>query len=188
MKGLFDKIETVLAGGEVRRYHTAKTMREQRVDSHSWRMAALLTFVWPDCSANLLRAAIMHDVSEIFTGDVPSPVKWRNQALRAELNRISTEAEQDLGIRVPLTEEEATLVRWADYTEGSLFCLEELESGNLRICKTLVAYMNSVTSELDSPNGPRRSRQALVRYGIIQRLRAVPAYGTTFINPQLIKE
>jgi 5'-deoxynucleotidase YfbR-like HD superfamily hydrolase len=135
-KTMYDLLE----GGAVKRYHMKPTIKEQTVGAHSWRMVAVLIALWPDARRELICATAFHDVSERVTGDVPSPIKWSNPGLRIELNRITTDEEERLGIRYRLEPEEANVLKWLDYFEGCLFCLDEIQMGNRRLHNTFLRY------------------------------------------------
>ena len=74
--------------GDVTRFHTLRTIRQQSVAHHSWGVATLLLHVWPEAPASVLRAALWHDVAEIETGDMPAPIKWANPELKKELGDV----------------------------------------------------------------------------------------------------
>jgi 5'-deoxynucleotidase len=160
-------LREILNGLAIKRYHTKRVSREQTVADHSARICAILCHLVEQPSGNLLRAAIYHDVSEFVTGDLPSPVKWKNPELRKELNRISTEYEMAMGIRVPLTEDEARLLRWADSAEGCQYCIDELELGNLNLLPTLGRYVDALN------NAPSSTDQAVA---VRQRVLATDFY------------
>ena len=89
-------------------------------------------------------AALYHDAPEIFTGDLPTPVKYFNPALRTAYREVESVAAQRLldmlpeelrAAYAPLLHEdcdEATrvLVRAADKLSAHIKCLEELKAGN----------------------------------------------------------
>ena len=131
-------------GGAITRYHTKQVLRPQTVQSHSWRMAAILQVVWPDASADMIRATLFHDVSERVTGDMPSPVKWNNPVLKKELNRITNQEEERLNIRFDLTAEEQQLLKWLDSLEGALYCLDEVQMGNRKLRSTFQRYVTAI--------------------------------------------
>lgn len=147
----------LLEGGAIKRYHMKQTIKEQAVSTHSWRMAAIIHSLWPDCSKALIMAALFHDVSERVTGDIPSPVKRANPALRSELNRVTTEEEIRLDIRYELTLEEQNLLSWVDRFEGCLFCLDEIQFGNKKMHNTFLRYLEmSSDSKLREGVAPDR--------------------------------
>ena len=88
-------------------------------------------------------AALYHDCSEILTGDLPTPVKYYNPAIRAaygQVERIACEQLLDSlppalrGCYAPLiheTDPEVTaVVKAADKLSAHIKCLEEQKAGN----------------------------------------------------------
>ena len=89
-------------------------------------------------------AALYHDASEIFTGDLPTPVKYQNPEIQSAYKAVEAMASQRLLHMLPdslreafsplLKEEDAEilqLVKAADKLSAYVKCLEELKSGNL---------------------------------------------------------
>lgn len=89
--------------------------------------------------------AMFHDVSEVLTGDLPTPVKYYNPAIQGEYKKIEKIAEQKLIEMAPeafredyaaliggsqLDEESAFIVKAADVICAYLKTLEELSAGN----------------------------------------------------------
>jgi 5'-deoxynucleotidase len=88
-------------------------------------------------------AALYHDASEILTGDLPTPVKYFNPAIRDAYRNVETVAEEKLLTMLPpelrdsyretlggYDDEIRTLVKAADKLSAYLKCVEELKSGN----------------------------------------------------------
>ena len=67
-------------------------------------------------------AALYHDASEILTGDMPTPVKYKTEPLRRALAGYLT---GDV-----LTEKERQLLKAADRLSALVKCMEEESSGN----------------------------------------------------------
>lgn len=65
--------------GMVKRWHSNidKGLRDSgdETGSHAYRVALLLLMLHPLPSAHLLSCALTHDVAELFTGDMPGPMK-----------------------------------------------------------------------------------------------------------------
>ena len=88
--------------------------------------------------------ALYHDATEIFTGDLPTPVKYANPDIQAAYKAIEQNAADRLTATLPeelrpsfaglLTETDpqvTDLVKAADKLSAYLKCLEELKAGNL---------------------------------------------------------
>lgn len=94
------------------------------------------------------RIAVMglyHDFTEIITGDLPTPVKYRNDKIKSAFKEIEEEAAQELLERLPedlrgeyapylqeseWTPEEYKLVKAADKLSALIKCIEEQKAGN----------------------------------------------------------
>ena len=88
-------------------------------------------------------AALYHDAPEIITGDLPTPIKYHNPAIREAYRQVEQVAEEKLlgmlpedlrpGYRAalsPAAETVQTLVRAADKLSAYIKCVEELKAGN----------------------------------------------------------
>ena len=88
-------------------------------------------------------AALFHDATEIFTGDLPTPVKYANDTIQAAYKAVEANAAARLTAMLPpemqpafaalLSEpdpEVQALVKAADKLSAHLKCLEELKAGN----------------------------------------------------------
>ena len=89
-------------------------------------------------------AALYHDASEIFTGDLPTPIKYDNPEIRDAYKKVEAVAERRLlhtlpeefrAIYAPILSipdpETAQLVKAADKLSAYIKCVEELKAGNL---------------------------------------------------------
>lgn len=117
-------------GGSVKRMHTVRTAHTQNVAEHSYGVAWL---VWElsnrQPSANLLMAALAHDVPEVEVGDIPSPTK---RALNSRaLHTLEASAMADNFIPVfELTEHESLVLKVADMLDLAMYCVDEHNLGN----------------------------------------------------------
>ena len=88
-------------------------------------------------------AALYHDASEILTGDMPTPIKYDNPAIRTAYKDVEAVAEGKLlgmlppelqGAYAPVLTavdpEVEQLVKAADKLSAHIKCLEELKAGN----------------------------------------------------------
>lgn len=90
-------------------------------------------------------AALYHDVSEVITGDLPSPVKYHSDAIRDAYKSIEAKAEQELVGLLPellradfgrymtahaLPEDHRQIIKAADTIAAYLKCQAELNAGN----------------------------------------------------------
>ena len=87
-------------------------------------------------------AALYHDASEILTGDMPTPIKYDNPAIRKAYKDVETVAEEKLLHMLPQEfrpvyalilhpdAETEQLVKAADKLSAYIKCVEELKAGN----------------------------------------------------------
>ena len=87
--------------------------------------------------------ALLHDATEIFTGDMPTPVKYQNEVMHEAYKRIEDAAAERLLGTLPDAmrpayekllepEDELTrrIVKAADTISAYIKCVEELKTGN----------------------------------------------------------
>ena len=93
----------------------------------------------------VMALAMYHDASEVITGDLPTPIKHHNPAIKTEYNKLEIIATQKLISMLPPdlreyytpliahdeTTDEWKLVKAADRICAYIKCLEERKSGNL---------------------------------------------------------
>ncbi|KAF5068724.1 5'-deoxynucleotidase YfbR [anaerobic digester metagenome] len=88
-------------------------------------------------------AALYHDASEILTGDMPTPIKYYNPAIRSAYQEVEAVANRKLlemlpaelrTVYKPVLEspdpEIHTLVKAADKLSAYIKCVEEVKAGN----------------------------------------------------------
>jgi len=89
-------------------------------------------------------AALFHDASEIFTGDMPTPIKYFSPEIMCAYKQVEAVASQKLlstlpavmrpayeTLLSPCSESTLPLVKAADTLAAYIKCLEELKAGNL---------------------------------------------------------
>lgn len=89
-------------------------------------------------------AALYHDASEIFTGDLPTPIKYYNPEIKAAYKQVEHISGTKLLEMLPpelresyaplVYEDDETvhdIVKAADKLSAHIKCIEELKSGNL---------------------------------------------------------
>ena len=94
----------------------------------------------PDAAA---AAALFHDAGEILTGDLPTPIKYRNPEIMTAYRQVEAEASEKLLAMLPgelraayaplLAEPEPalkSLVKAADKLAAYIKCIEERRAGN----------------------------------------------------------
>ena len=105
-------------------------------------------------------AALFHDASEIFTGDLPTPIKYYNPAIRDAYKQVEAVAADRLLRMLPaemqgaygpllgeMDEEVRVIVKAADKLSAYIKCLEELRGGNkefLNAAEETLAALNAM--------------------------------------------
>ena len=136
----------------IARWALMRNTRTENVEEHSYEVAVLAHAlavvgqeifhkdVNPDRVAT---AALFHDAPEIITGDLPTPIKYFNPAIKSAYDQVEAVAQDKLLGMLPheLTEAYAPLLRVedpkvrcyikaADRLAAWLKCLEERKAGN----------------------------------------------------------
>lgn len=138
----------------IHRWPLMRTVTSENVQEHSHQVAtvahmlALIKNKKFNGQLNPDRVAVValyHDVSEVITGDMPSPVKYFNEEIAAEYKKIESIAEQALINMLPdefredfaplidhhlIDSETAKIVKAADVVCSYLKALEEISAGN----------------------------------------------------------
>jgi 5'-deoxynucleotidase YfbR-like HD superfamily hydrolase len=116
--------------GNVRRYHTQRTLRQQTVAEHSFGVLMLVLQVEPIVSLHLIKAVCHHDLPELMTGDIPAPAKRAHPQMDTYLEEFEASLEPLYYDTQWLNHDEQALLKWADTMELVLWCLEEWRMGN----------------------------------------------------------
>jgi len=143
----------VMRQKHIRRWGLMRNTRSESLCEHAYETAVLahaLAVIGneifdkdynPELAAT---AALFHDAPEVYTGDLPTPVKYFNEGIRQTYRKIEEYAKNRLldelpeEIRAPyeplireeLSPEIAKLVKAADKLSAYIKCIEEKKSGN----------------------------------------------------------
>ncbi|MGI6738939.1 MAG: 5'-deoxynucleotidase [Christensenellales bacterium] len=107
---------------------------------------------------HIMALALYHDASEVITGDLPTPVKNNNPAIKMEYNKIADVAAQRLLNMLPedlkphykrlISPDESSnewhIVKAADRICAYVKCLEESKVGNREFTEAQVGILNSI--------------------------------------------
>lgn len=147
----------------INRWSLMKNTFQENLQEHSWQTAVVAytlgclhnklnpTFV----DANVCAVkALFHDVSEIITSDLPTPIKYYNKEVTAAFKALEEEAAKSIVGMLPADceenftgllgssdsiSEEDKIVKYADKICAYIKCLEELKAGNREFAKAAVA-------------------------------------------------
>ena len=136
----------------VKRWALMRNTEEENIQEHSHMVAVLAhalalirtrVFGLPTDANAVAVAALYHDATEILTGDMPTPIKYDNPAIRNAYKDVEAVAEGKLlhmlppelqGVYGPiLTQsdpEVRQVVKAADKLSAYIKCVEELKAGN----------------------------------------------------------
>lgn len=132
--------------GHVQRCHTVPHHGSYSVAEHSWQAATLLIALHPDPSPDLLKAVLLHDVAERWTGDVPNYAKVADRHLATALGNREQEIQRVLGVDLYLTTEDEWWLKAVDVLELWLWTEDQDALGNQhvsRVRENIVEFMNS---------------------------------------------
>ena len=137
----------------IRRWQLMRSERDENIMEHS-QSVAMLTHALGVIrnqvfggSVNVEKAvlyAMYHEISEVLTGDLPTPIKYYNRSIQSAYKDLERSAAEKMaqmlpdGMKSELTpyiladeeSEEYKLVKAADRLSAYINCLEELRSGN----------------------------------------------------------
>jgi 5'-deoxynucleotidase len=153
----------------IERWSLKRNSRPENVQEHSWEVAVIVhllamlrnTYFQGQLDANkLVVAAIYHDVHEVVTGDLATPVKNFSPQIRDSYKQLESyacdllidslpeELQQELTwpIRSQLDEDEAALLKAADTISAYVKCLEEINAGNHEFQTALDAVQGRLAS------------------------------------------
>ena len=132
---------------------------QENVMEHSWEVATIAHAMallgnkryGANYDANLVAtAALYHDVSEVITGDMPTPIKYHSKGMQKAFKEVERQAEQELVGLLPedlredysallvsskLPENVERLIKGADTIAAYLKCQAELKAGNQEFAK-----------------------------------------------------
>ena len=89
----------------IKRWGLKRNAHEENVMEHSWEVAVIAhtlaliknRYFDGDVDANAVAtAALYHDITEVITGDLPTPIKYPSPAILNAYKRIEHQAETEL--------------------------------------------------------------------------------------------
>lgn len=138
----------------IKRWGLKRNAYEENVMEHSWEVSviahtlALIKNHYYDgeVDANAVAtAALYHDITEVITGDLPTPIKYHSKQITTAYKQIEHQAEKELINLLPeklqadfavliqqekMPEEHEEIIKAADKISAYLKCQAELKAGN----------------------------------------------------------
>ena len=158
----------------IHRWSLIRSQHNENVSEHSLQVAfvahalAIIKNKKFNGNINADRIALLamyHDVTEVITGDMPTPVKYYNSQITHAYKKIEKIAQQKLINMLPAelqddfrelideshcTDEEKKIVKQADTLCAYLKCLEELSAGNNEFNQAKIRLENVIKTGISS--------------------------------------
>lgn len=151
----------------IKRWSLMRSVQEENVMEHSHQVAVIAHALAlinnkiyggnVDVNKTVLLAQY-HEVSEVITGDLPTPIKYFNPEIKKAYKDIEKQAEIKLMGTLPdvfreeysaliepdLDSEEYKIVKCADKLAAYLKCVEEVKAGNTEFKKAKAAILAEI--------------------------------------------
>ena len=121
--------------------------------------------------------ALYHDCTEILTGDLPTPVKYKNESIKTAYKAVEKEAQTALLSRLPVpmaqemapwftpTEEYKPYIKAADKLSALIKCTEERRAGNHEFDRAYDTLLQAI-HEMELPEAEQFMMQFLPPFGM----------------------
>ncbi|WP_020484203.1 5'-deoxynucleotidase [Methylomonas sp. MK1] len=158
----------------IKRWGLKRNAHEENVMEHSWEVAVIAhtlaliknRYFAGQVDANAVAtAALYHDVTEVITGDLPTPIKYHSPAILGAYKQIEQQAETELLNLLPdalredfrsfiqhenLPDAHQQIIKAADKISAYLKCQAELKAGNTEF-EMAAAQLAKNIHELQQP-------------------------------------
>ncbi|MCX7102618.1 MAG: 5'-deoxynucleotidase [Methylobacter sp.] len=158
----------------IKRWGLKRNAYDENVMEHSWEVSVIAHtlaliknhYYEGQVDANAIAtAALYHDITEVITGDLPTPIKYHSPEISAAYKRIEHQAEIELLALLPnelkadfkklidhdeIPLEHLQIIKAADKISAYLKCQSELKAGNLEF-ETAAAQLAIAISALEQP-------------------------------------
>lgn len=138
----------------IKRWGLKRNAHEENVMEHSWEVSVIAhtlaliknRYFEGNLDANAIAAAALyHDITEVITGDLPTPIKYHSEEINSAYKQIEKQAEKELLNLLPeklrgdfqdliqhdrMSEEHLRIIKAADKISAYLKCQAELKAGN----------------------------------------------------------
>lgn len=155
----------------IKRWGLKRNAHDENVMEHSWEVSVIAhtlaliknRYYGGNLDANAVAAAALyHDITEVITGDLPTPIKYHSEAITNAYKQIEKQAEIELLKLLPevlrsdfqalihhdlIPKEHGQIIKAADKISAYLKCQAELKAGNAefemaaeQLAKALASY------------------------------------------------
>lgn len=157
---IVDNIIQSRAGGTVERCHGIPHHGSYSNASHSWGVAMLMHYLYPEDFPHLGAVCLAHDVPEGWTGDIPAPVLRYFPRVKQELAPVEAKLCRSLGLPVEdeLSASDYDKLKVCDRLEFYLWCRGQVDRGNSLVNAALL----EITKYLDQSILPPPARDVWI--------------------------
>jgi len=158
----------------IKRWGLKRNAYEENVMEHSWEVATIAhalaliknrKFNGTVDANEIAVAALYHDVTEVITGDLPTPIKYHSEPINQAYKTIEKQTRDELLNILPeelqhdylalihdelQPEVNQQIIKAADNISAYLKCQSELRAGNLEF-ETAAKQINLVIEQIDTP-------------------------------------
>lgn len=129
------RVEIIRRGYRVLRYHANPTIVPDTIGQHSANVAMLCSILLGEkCTKKLIMYALMHDLAEQWTGDIPYPFKARNPVVKQTLDKAEERFLFVNELDIPtLSGMEYDVFKAADILDLTYAAMDEVTKGNLEL-------------------------------------------------------
>ncbi len=158
----------------IKRWGLKRNAHDENVMEHSWEVAVIAhtlaviknQYFNGQIDANAVAtAALYHDITEVITGDLPTPIKYYSPAILGAYKQIERQAEIELLNLLPLAlqddfraliqhdqlpDQHQQIIKAADKISAYLKCQAELKAGNAEF-ELAAEYLAESINQLQQP-------------------------------------
>ena len=151
----------------IKRWSLMRSVREENIMEHTQQVAiiahalALIKNKMFEGKVDVNKVVLLaqyHEVGEVITGDLPTPIKYFNPEIKTAYKELEKDACKKLLNMLPeelreeyscyilpdTTSEEYKIVKYADRLSAYLKCVEEIKSGNSEFKKAKKSIENDL--------------------------------------------
>jgi len=158
----------------IKRWGLKRNAHAENVMEHSWEVSVIAhtlaliknRYFHGNVDANAVAtAALYHDVTEVITGDLPTPIKYHSEQISTAYKQIEKQAEKELLALLPaelqadfqalihhdrMPPEHVQIIKAADKISAYLKCQAELKAGNSEF-ETAAEQLALIIGESEQP-------------------------------------
>jgi 5'-deoxynucleotidase len=158
----------------IKRWGLKRNAHEENVMEHSWEVSVIAhtlaliknRYFDGNVDANAIAtAALYHDITEVITGDLPTPIKYHSKEINTAYKQIEKQAELELLALLPaelcedfqalihhdkMPQEHINIIKAADKISAYLKCQAELKAGNTEF-ETAAEQLARTIGESEQP-------------------------------------